>query len=57
MCSNVCKLCLWELQRVLPNMKEDDGIDDEIMYMTTKFERVVGSRDCEAFYMMNPNGT
>ena len=38
---------------VLPNMKEDDGIDDEIMYMTTKFERIVGR---EAFNMTNSNG-
>ncbi|CAA0828833.1 Protein of unknown function- DUF617 [Striga hermonthica] len=28
----------------------------EIMYMRAKFERVVGSRDSEAFYMMNPDG-
>lgn len=33
--------------------------DNEIMYMRAKFERIVGSRDSEAFYMMNPdsNGT
>ncbi|KAK4799430.1 hypothetical protein SAY86_024795 [Trapa natans] len=29
--------------------------DEEIMYMRAKFERIVGSRDCEAFYMMNPD--
>ncbi|XP_047327610.1 protein MIZU-KUSSEI 1 [Impatiens glandulifera] len=50
---------------VLPKMKEDgdddrggDGEDNgegEIMYMRAKFERVVGSRDSEAFYMMNPD--
>ncbi|CAN1173366.1 Protein MIZU-KUSSEI 1 [Linum perenne] len=28
----------------------------ELMYMRAKFERVVGSRDSEAFYMMNPDG-
>ncbi|XVF54552.1 hypothetical protein PTKIN_Ptkin05aG0190100 [Pterospermum kingtungense] len=35
------------------------GADGEIMYMRAKFERIVGSRDSEAFYMMNPdsNGT
>lgn len=27
----------------------------ELMYMRAKFERVVGSRDSEAFYMMNPD--
>jgi uncharacterized protein (TIGR01570 family) len=26
------------------------------MYMRAKFERVVGSRDSEAFYMINPDG-
>ncbi|KAL4559374.1 hypothetical protein LXL04_031512 [Taraxacum kok-saghyz] len=44
---------------VLPAEKTVAGEDDEIMYMRAKFERVVGSRDSEAFYMMNPdsNGT
>ncbi|KAL6351181.1 hypothetical protein AAG906_031767 [Vitis piasezkii] len=28
-----------------------------LMYMRAKFERVVGSKDSEAFYMMNPDGT
>lgn len=27
----------------------------ELMYMRARFERVVGSRDSEAFYMMNPD--
>lgn len=35
--------------------EEDDQGDGEIMYMRAKFERVVGSRDSEAFYMMNPD--
>ncbi|XP_057507995.1 protein MIZU-KUSSEI 1-like [Actinidia eriantha] len=30
--------------------------DGELMYMRAKFERVVGSKDSEAFYMMNPDG-
>lgn len=30
--------------------------DGELMYMRARFERVVGSRDSEAFYMMNPDG-
>ncbi|XP_023530791.1 protein MIZU-KUSSEI 1-like [Cucurbita pepo subsp. pepo] len=32
-----------------------EGSDGEIMYMRAKFERIVGSRDSEAFYMMNPD--
>ncbi|KAK1317028.1 hypothetical protein QJS10_CPA05g00882 [Acorus calamus] len=28
----------------------------EVMYMRAKFERVVGSKDSEAFYMINPDG-
>ncbi|KAK4493132.1 hypothetical protein RD792_018017 [Penstemon davidsonii] len=37
---------------VLPGA-ESEG---EMMYMRAKFERVVGSKDSEAFYMMNPDG-
>ncbi|KAF9626053.1 hypothetical protein IFM89_030721 [Coptis chinensis] len=33
------------------------GSEGELMYMRAKFERVVGSRDSEAFYMMNPDGS
>ncbi|WZZ01859.1 hypothetical protein YC2023_074187 [Brassica napus] len=29
----------------------------ELMYMRARFERVTGSRDSEAFYMMNPEGS
>jgi uncharacterized protein (TIGR01570 family) len=29
--------------------------DGDMMYMRAKFERVVGSRDTEAFYMVNPD--
>ncbi|XP_052198625.1 protein MIZU-KUSSEI 1 [Diospyros lotus] len=32
------------------------GGEGEVMYMRAKFERVVGNRDSEAFYMMNPDG-
>ncbi|CAN0891496.1 Protein MIZU-KUSSEI 1 [Linum grandiflorum] len=39
---------------VLPSYGGDQG-REEIMYMRAKFERVVGSRDSEAFYMMNPD--
>ncbi|XP_047318799.1 protein MIZU-KUSSEI 1-like [Impatiens glandulifera] len=30
--------------------------EGELLYMRAKFERVVGSRDSEAFYMLNPDG-
>ncbi|OMO63849.1 hypothetical protein COLO4_32192 [Corchorus olitorius] len=33
----------------------DHEADGELMYMRAKFERIVGSRDSEAFYMMNPD--
>lgn len=33
----------------------ESGSDGEVMYMRAKFERIVGSRDSEAFYMMNPD--
>ncbi|OAY47371.1 protein MIZU-KUSSEI 1 [Manihot esculenta] len=32
------------------------GSEGELMYMRARFERVVGSKDSEAFYMMNPDG-
>ncbi|KAJ8550902.1 hypothetical protein K7X08_000272 [Anisodus acutangulus] len=38
---------------VLPGNEDADS--SEIMYMRAKFERVIGSRDSEAFYMMNPD--
>lgn len=41
---------------VLPadgNQEEEGG---EVMFMRANFERVVGSRDSEAFYMINPDG-
>ncbi|MCL7050173.1 hypothetical protein MKW94_029499 [Papaver nudicaule] len=31
--------------------------DGELMYMRAKFDRVVGNRDSEAFYMLSPDGT
>jgi len=30
--------------------------EGDLMYMRARFERVVGSRDSEAFYMVNPDG-
>uniref|UniRef100_A0A1J3JZ22 Protein MIZU-KUSSEI 1 n=1 Tax=Noccaea caerulescens TaxID=107243 RepID=A0A1J3JZ22_NOCCA len=42
---------------VLPETVDSSGGDGggDIMYMRAKFERIVGSRDSEAFYMMNPD--
>lgn len=41
---------------VLPGFNgSGSGTDGELMYMRAQFERVVGSRDSEAFYMMNPD--
>lgn len=44
---------------VLPGNCNDNGAgsEGELMYMRAKFERVVGSKDSEAFYMMNPDGS
>ncbi|GAV73300.1 DUF617 domain-containing protein [Cephalotus follicularis] len=42
---------------VLPGNGAAGSEGGELMYMRAKFERVVGSRDSEAFYMMNPDGT
>ncbi|XP_040380371.1 protein MIZU-KUSSEI 1-like [Oryza brachyantha] len=33
------------------------GSEGDVMYMRARFERVVGSRDSEAFYMMNPDSS
>ncbi|KAL9373793.1 hypothetical protein Peur_033413 [Populus x canadensis] len=41
---------------VMEDGRKSDGVDGELMYMRAKFERVVGSRDSEAYYMMNPEG-
>jgi len=46
---------------VLPSHGSDSNPvgseEGEVMYMRARFERVVGSKDCEAFYMMNPDGS
>ncbi|CAI9779264.1 unnamed protein product [Fraxinus pennsylvanica] len=41
---------------VLPGAGNGVEPEGELMYMRAKFERVVGSKDSEAFYMMNPDG-
>ncbi|KAK1698566.1 hypothetical protein QYE76_015263 [Lolium multiflorum] len=33
------------------------GSEGDVMYMRARFERVVGSKDSEAFYMMNPDSS
>lgn len=33
----------------------DNGDQGELMYMRARFERIAGSKDSEAFYMMNPD--
>ncbi|KAJ4971818.1 hypothetical protein NE237_004917 [Protea cynaroides] len=40
---------------VLPTVKTDAS-DGELTYMRAYFERVIGSKDSETFYMMNPDG-
>ncbi|XP_068661754.1 protein MIZU-KUSSEI 1-like [Aristolochia californica] len=34
----------------------DDSAEGELTYMRAHFERVVGSKDSETYYMMNPDG-
>ncbi|XP_058103536.1 protein MIZU-KUSSEI 1-like [Magnolia sinica] len=41
---------------VLPNGEEGESPDGEFTYMRAHFERVIGSRDSETFYMLNPDG-
>lgn len=44
---------------VIPVVEDGGGggrSEGELLYMRARFERVVGSRDSEAYYMMNPDG-
>ncbi|XP_020593270.1 protein MIZU-KUSSEI 1-like [Phalaenopsis equestris] len=41
---------------VLPAEAEEEEGEGEVMYMRARFERVVGSKDSEAFYMINAKG-
>lgn len=41
---------------VVDDGRKGSASEGELLYMRAKFERVVGSRDSEAFYMMNPDG-
>ncbi|XP_073287429.1 protein MIZU-KUSSEI 1-like [Primulina huaijiensis] len=37
-------------------LKSGGESEGELLYMRARFERVVGTRDSEAFYMLNPDG-
>ncbi|KAL3655226.1 hypothetical protein CASFOL_001012 [Castilleja foliolosa] len=43
---------------VLPSSSTDkmENGDWEMTYIRLRFDRVVGSKDCESFYMINPDG-
>ncbi|KAL8482552.1 hypothetical protein ACS0TY_028647 [Phlomoides rotata] len=43
---------------VLPGLspEKDSGHDWELTYIRARFDRVVGSKDSESFYMINPDG-
>ncbi|KAI3465395.1 hypothetical protein Pfo_022058 [Paulownia fortunei] len=41
---------------VLPGLSEKDTADGELTYIRVRFDRVVGSKDSESFYMINPDG-
>lgn len=42
---------------VLPGLSEKEtAVDGELTYMRARFERVVGTKDSEAFHMINPEG-
>lgn len=41
---------------VLDGGKVESATQGELLFMRARFERVVGGRDSEAFYMLNPDG-
>lgn len=41
---------------VVDDGKKGGAPEGELLYMRARFERVVGNRDSEAFYMLNPDG-
>ncbi|XP_075474391.1 protein MIZU-KUSSEI 1 [Primulina tabacum] len=41
---------------VVDDGRKGGAWEGELLYMRARFERVVGSRDSEAFYMLNPDG-
>ncbi|CAL4909672.1 unnamed protein product [Urochloa decumbens] len=61
-----CGAADWRVLRALEPVSMGAGVipaascgggEGDVMYMRARFERVVGSRDSEAFYMMNPDNT
>ncbi|KAL2225969.1 UNVERIFIED_CONTAM: Protein MIZU-KUSSEI 1 [Sesamum indicum] len=65
--SRSCSESDWQVLRTVQSVSVGAGViplvDDgrgaaegELLYMRARFERVVGSRDSEAFYMLNPDG-
>ncbi|KAK6124648.1 hypothetical protein DH2020_041608 [Rehmannia glutinosa] len=68
--SRACSESDWHVLRTVRSVSVGAGVipvvDDgggkasaaegELLYMRARFERVVGSRDSEAFYMLNPDG-
>ncbi|XP_068636970.1 protein MIZU-KUSSEI 1-like [Aristolochia californica] len=42
---------------VLPCPSDKESVDGELTYMRARFERVVGSKDSEALYIVNPDRT
>lgn len=60
-----CGLEEWKVLKAVEPVSMGAGVlpagdgaeaNGEMMYMRAKFERVVGSKDSEAFYMMSPDG-
>ncbi|KAL8459927.1 hypothetical protein ACS0TY_031725 [Phlomoides rotata] len=41
---------------VVDDSRKSSESEGELLYMRARFERVVGNRDSEAFYMLNPDG-
>ncbi|KAL0337948.1 UNVERIFIED_CONTAM: protein MIZU-KUSSEI 1 [Sesamum calycinum] len=41
---------------VVDDGRKGSASEGELLYMRARFERVVGNRDSEAFYMLNPDG-
>ncbi|PVH38325.1 hypothetical protein PAHAL_5G229900 [Panicum hallii] len=60
-----CGAADWRVLRALEAVSMGAGVipaacgggEGDVMYMRARFERVVGSRDSEAFYMMNPDSS
>ncbi|KAK4404849.1 protein MIZU-KUSSEI 1 [Sesamum angolense] len=68
--SRSCSESDWQVLRTVQSVSVGAGViplvedgrkgggaaEGELLYMRARFERVVGSRDSEAFYMLNPDG-